>query len=173
MEKLYFAKFLPVEGTVGKDDWFLDGSVYFKAFAYNFKDSEGNQVLNIPNEPMENFTKVELFICSKEINEGDEVLDPETGDKFKIKSWEKHANEHYLKIIGKLSPDAIWVRNGDEFNEEELQMIVKHRSFPDMDMVFDTVSNYEDFFRKNPSLAQEGKYTAYVAVLNSTCQHFH
>lgn len=125
--KTYFAKYFQVAGSIEDDDFFLtpDGRI-----------SQCKQVLEslpatIMNYSVETWKenelkKVKLFLCSRDIQVGDkvyhdymkhilggksEVVDDE--DLEFLKTHDAH------KVIGPISPQAVWVKEGDEFDEED------------------------------------------------------
>ena len=83
----------------------------------------GYFVKKLPNEK-----GIKLFLCSENIQVGDEVTF-EDGTKRKIKSIvggfpkvEGEDNfEARFKIIEEISENALWVKEGDTFNEEEIK----------------------------------------------------
>lgn len=78
-----------------------------------------------------------LMICSRDIKVGDKVRGDEISFDVLIKDEQALelaiATNHY-KVIGKISPSAIWVKEGMEFDEDEI-----HRCF-----VHEKVSNLSD-----------------------------
>jgi len=65
-----------------------------------------------------------LFLCSRDIQAGDEVqsklgtLDGKVEHKFQLEEALKE--DVWFKVIGEISPEAIWVKEGDEFDEDEI-----------------------------------------------------
>jgi hypothetical protein len=79
------------------------------------------------------FKKVKLFLCSRNLQVGDKVR-----ITFSDKEWEvvdivgawrlKNGEEiigttpsETFKVIGEISPNALWVKEGDEFDENQLE----------------------------------------------------
>lgn len=66
------------------------------------------------------------YLCSKDIQVGDLVFVPneeEAGnvtDDTDLTYW-KEKNSY--KVIGEISPEATWVKEGDEFDEEDFKII--------------------------------------------------
>jgi hypothetical protein len=63
--------------------------------------------------------RVKLFLCSRDIQVGDEV-------KILNESWEGiykagMDTEYMFKVIGEVSPEAVWVKEGMEFEEDAVQ----------------------------------------------------
>jgi len=116
--KKYFVKYLPVEGEINPNDWMIDS--YGNIF--KCKSKEGNKILGtayltyVEGEPR----KVKLFLCSRDIQVGDKVLDEEFCDWIVEENDLKNLSL-LTKVIGEISKDAIWVKEGDEFNEDEIE----------------------------------------------------
>lgn len=117
MEKKYFAKFLPVEREIKKGDkaQYRTGEI----ISYDVQ-------LNT-----DNLKKVKLFLCSRDIQVGDSVFeilsDKTLGDEF---IWTEDINKYnyqyieddiVFKVIGEISPEAIWVKELMEFDEDEIE----------------------------------------------------
>jgi hypothetical protein len=125
--KTYFAKYLPIEGEIKRGDKFL---------APNKKVYTATEDVVIENTGA---TKVKLFLCSRDVQVGDKVYwtDPEgitSGFNTAIEvnqdlifMSEPHASEteafpsEVVKVTGEVSEDATWVKEGDEFTEDEVQ----------------------------------------------------
>jgi len=127
--KQYFAKYLPVEGEIKEGDKIL----------WNGK------ITTAIDTVYSNLTKkVKLFLCSRSIQVGDEVYptkymfeagsivggfkeDSNTIFYFKGKDPKilknLHSTGNWGKVIGEISKEAIWVKEGDEFDEEEIEWI--------------------------------------------------
>ena len=163
--KEYFAKYLPVEGEIKEAKFILyNGEAYNHIPVFsNFKDKtfgilEG-QTHGI-HIPIDEAKIAKLFLCSRDIKAGDEVLvEPNAiklyseGYRFKLLELREHtykdvpdkiykipfiettANpnkpeligtsrdwllENLYTVIGEISPKAKWVKEGDEFDEEEI-----------------------------------------------------
>lgn len=102
--KKYFAKDLPVEGEI----------------------REGNHFDSVNGE-LPGSLHTRLFLCSRDIQVGDRCY-PSTEAALKdydIEVLELNINElksrSAFKKIGEISPGAIWVKEGDEFDEEEVR----------------------------------------------------
>ena len=103
--KQYFAKYLPVEDEIGLTTY----------------DSINGELPG--SQP------VKLFLCSRDIQVGDEYY---TSDFQKYKTplepdedFFKGNNDRF-KVIGEISPNAKWVKEGDEFDEN--QILTKYKS---------------------------------------------
>lgn len=121
----YFSQFLPVEGEIKKNDYLIDPTLPTLGIMQAITDNEGKLIKNRGG------SKVILFVCSKDIQVGDKidgeisvrfhspklvVADGETGPKEG--NWGNISifRDPY-KIIGEVSPEATWVKNGDVFDE--------------------------------------------------------
>ena len=58
---------------INPNDWFVDGKQIYCAFDYNFKDTNGKPVLNIPNEPTNKFGKIIYTNDPELLNKTDRV----------------------------------------------------------------------------------------------------
>lgn len=129
MDKKYFTKYLPVPGEIEKGDLVMDtdGMVHETPDSWiGQKDIIAKQVL-----------------CSRDIQVGDKIRCeyPSTlhFDVECLRTYEKSTNvphwvvrgtdgkEYYydknnsFKVIGEVSPAAIWVKEGMEFEENDIQ----------------------------------------------------
>lgn len=116
----YFAKYLSVEGNIKVGERMMDritGEIMKAPF-----DADASKTV----------TKVQLFLCSRDIqigdkfNEGDNILNLicTSKDDSGIYSKGKWEEDHHdpakcLKVIGPISPEAKWVKEGDKFDEEQ------------------------------------------------------
>jgi hypothetical protein len=141
MNKPYFAKWLTVEGKIEEGDFFEmeKGSVgkvisidknmfsYIGLTGYfQGKKSGTNHVVNLKQ-------KMQLFLCSRDIQVGDEYTCPHKGKGIdvgfgqpkQVAVWMIYTKERNLcsdcfKVIGEISPNATWVKERDEFDEDEI-----------------------------------------------------
>ncbi len=150
--KKYFAKYLPVEGEIKEGVKVLFQGI--KIYTVNGQEDFsghwflGDEYVNEMLEPEFNgynerqITPVKLFLCSKDIQVGDKVYwsDPEgltsqfntviesTEDIIFMSEPESSEIEampqEVIKIIGEISPQAIWVKEGDEFDESNLLWLI-------------------------------------------------
>lgn len=67
-------------------------------------------------------------------------------------------------IIGEISQEAEWVKEGDEFDEEEFEI-----ESPMIGVPFKNVQRYQDFIKAYPQLID----TISVRIYNPSCKHFH
>lgn len=111
--KQYFAKYLPIDGEIKEcDRAFMRPNGLVEEFS-------GNQSLIHNIEAMNNSgcKKVELFLCSRDVNAIDygEKVFFESSNKWGVISSINFDETDVIKVIGKISPSAIWVKEGDEF----------------------------------------------------------
>lgn len=98
----YFAKYLPVEG----------------GFKRVVKNDQGI--------PIDYHQEVKLFLCSRDIQVGDKIWDKigeiyiEVNNKKALELYYKYNNGNWIKVIGPISPQALWVKEGDKFDENQL-----------------------------------------------------
>lgn len=131
----YFAKYLPVEGEINIGDYFIDTGAM----------SNGTLVGKRANkEGVYDYQKVKLFLCSKDIQVGDKNVHADTlgGKSFRgyvatvgkngcgsvllpdtQQNDELVITDSMFKVIGEISPEATWVKEGDEFNDDEVCII--------------------------------------------------
>jgi len=157
--KIYFAKYFPVEGEPDNGDMVIspDGKitkVVLSEITYPEDYTIGGANL------------AKLFLCSKDIKIGDKVkLLEGSNNDYDIKFEDEIGNDLWFKVIGELSPDAIWVKEGDEFNEEEWSLFGYKQG-----MIF------PDGILKNPEY--QAKYKKdyihlFVKIKCPTCNTFH
>lgn len=177
--KQYFAKYLPVEGEIKPLDYILD--VKLNTIVKLSAQATTHKVPQI-NTLKEDYKKVKLFLCDRDIQEGDEIFD---GERFGTAStveknedgyityvsikytptqehgWTVPLNEA-LRVRGEISPDATWVKQDDEFEEAEVKFIAKGNS----DIYYKLT--YDEFKRKFV-----GDALTYFIELKGPCGHFH
>jgi hypothetical protein len=131
--KPYFCRYLPVEGEPQKGDKVIypAGSDWTTDYDQAVKDATRACT------PI----KVKMFLCTRDIKPGDKIRGeyPSTisfdveclrDDKDSaVPHWavrRQDGNEYYyakqdsFKVIGEVSPEAIWVKEWDEFIEENI-----------------------------------------------------
>jgi len=131
--KNYFAKYLPVEGEIKEGDWVLYANSYF--FVKNINnigllvtESDGDFRLN-----KSYCKKVKLFLCSRDIEVGDEIISPIKGSfgvvteilsKFQCNTHKYKCIEMTtgcFKTVGEiLTPN---IKEGQEFTEKEIEYL--------------------------------------------------
>jgi hypothetical protein len=142
-----FAKYLPIQGEI------KDGSTYRMRGSGDIRKCEGDAVIERCHRKDIKYQLVELFVCNKDIKPGDKLrcYKPDFSEYLEVEFIEeksgyvegklisvyacKYPNdsvgvalaEHFFKVIGTVSPEAIWVTEGMEFNDDEIQIIYKKR----------------------------------------------
>lgn len=121
--KQYFLKYLPIEGEIKYGDYYLNHKVNHIA-----QRTDGSM-----DKSYIGFKKVKLFLCNKEIQVGDKFNNTEIPNKEYIadvvneKDIECYKHDCFIprrycyKTIGEISQDALWVKESDEFDEDEVQ----------------------------------------------------
>lgn len=119
--KTYFAKYLPVEGEIKEGDRYR-----YKGYPMTpLIEGRGNRNVQMIGKPLE---KVKLFLCSEDIQVGDNVIDPGTKNLSSETVLDKEDLEFLnsvraFKVIGEISPEAVWVKEGDEFDRPDFEAI--------------------------------------------------
>lgn len=119
----YFTKYIPVEGRPEPGDIIIKDGKLSKVGCHGLGSAT-------------KWKKAKLFVCSRDIEVGDKVngdIDAfNLGIVTKIEgvvAWVKenttNREEDWMKsslykVVGEVSPGAIWVKEGDEFEREEL-----------------------------------------------------
>lgn len=131
--KKYFSKFLPVEGEIKEGDWLIDSynNISKCTFIEDNKIKCSAYLTYVEGNPK----KVKLFLCSKNIQVGDKIstifdnrvchgiVKDELDIQWLIESsftGVKIDKDKSFKIIGEISSDAIWVKEGDEFDDYQM-----------------------------------------------------
>jgi len=122
--KKYFAKYLPVEGEIKIGDVIKDSLGYI-----TITSEEGVRVYTEANKQ-----RYKLFLCSRDKKPMD-IVTFESGKRTQIEKWDEDYNqwvfngksrvsdEDCFKVIGEISSDATWVKEGDEFDEKDLLLV--------------------------------------------------
>jgi hypothetical protein len=156
MSKIYFTKYLPFDGKF--KEGFCKNIATNEIIYYN-----GNYGETRPEE----LEPIKLMLCSRDINVGEMAwhngeLKEVTEDVLSF------ARKFGYKINGEVSPKAIWVKEGDEFDEHEVYFYAKHRSFPDMNFRFNMLGQFEEMEEKDKL-----KYTVFCEILCQNCKTYH
>lgn len=161
MKKKYFVKYLPVEGEIKEEDWCKDP-----------KAGDIFQARKWEKHASENYQKVKLFLCSRDIQVGDEIYFPKLNEYHKFlrtgnkqiycqtlngQHDEEFPIQDYFKVIGEISASADWVKEETEFEKEELA-IKWDRGFVPLDHWFPEAIRKKGFI---------------IAIRCSQCKHFH
>lgn len=157
--KQYFAKLISVEGEIKKGD---------RYFAYNTLQDETAHIDN-PGMDVIPTSKAKLFLCSRDVQVGGEFFNSEDSSvkRFNYNPTTVDILGGYnYRIIGEISPEATWVKEGDEFDEAEVEEY--WFSVRDKTSIVDTkLTNQNNTFKKYPNLF----FIAYRII--GPCGHFH
>jgi hypothetical protein len=133
--KPYFAKYFPVEGEIRDGNWYF-WPIEAPNSAYQYKEEISADWKKNMGDIFKSLQKVQLFLCSRDLRAGDVVLTPFKWDERRVESIldedkvylvgcsEPILRNEMFKVIGPISPEAEWVKEGDEFEEPELWMLV-------------------------------------------------
>lgn len=168
--KPYFAKLLPTKGEIGRGDKYLHPNGCIQQLA---KDVS----LSLLPEINKKGKLIKLFLCSRDIQVGDkfhrkytkgtgytpemECIGKDTTNTIfysqGINDEIYNARDLCFKVIGEISPEATWVKEGDEFDEEEWQNV----RYADGCTYVDYDKNYT------------GRDGYFVEIKCPTCKKFH
>jgi hypothetical protein len=140
--KKYFTKYLPVEGEIKEGDY-IQVPHALGAVGKVIKIKQGKEE-SIYHYGERNFCiashchRVKLFLCSRDIQVGDDVWDSGNGyykaDQMLVDLLTGPAvaalKEVPVKVIGEISPHATWVTEGMEFDEDEVKTLYDRRFLP-------------------------------------------
>lgn len=104
-----------------------------------------------------------LFICSKDIKFGDEFIVASSNTKVIFTDSYREIQPDDYKIIGRVSPEAVWVKEGDTFSEDEIHMCAMNTVHPHT-----CVRLKENWHIHYPHL-----FVLCCKILNHSCKHFH
>ena len=110
----YFAKYMAVEGEIV--DYFIQPTGELGLMYDGLKEFPGMAEYLTKCKP------AKLFLCSRDIQDEDWSVN----GRIHLYFEPKNENErHPFKVVGPISPQALWVKEGDEFGEEELEFDVR------------------------------------------------
>lgn len=128
-----------------------------------------------------------MFLCSRDIQVGDKYKVPKYPGSNEYDDVERYASEPMedsFKVIGEISPDATWVKEGDEFDENEIEFRKYSFCFskPQPDTHFNNPIRYPYYM--SHTLVSEGRDEhsrsySYIIIteecikIKGTCGHFH
>lgn len=173
--KKYFTKYLPIEGEIKEGDWYKSKFRSENKF-FHYEQWKDDRTTYFGNNPKEDVLfKVKLFLCSRDIQVGDEYYNSmgykvdHTWDEEAIQD-SKDFPDDIFKVIGEISPDAIWVKEGDEFDEDELEPVAYCIKHPDESIYFDDMSQILEWikYKFNPKT-----HKALIGIKCPTCKQFH
>jgi hypothetical protein len=123
--KQYFAKYLPVEGSVEHGDLYFFNEDECKRLNVSI-NSVGRANTNAFGQPKYHYhgrQKAKLFLCSKDIQVGDICYFNDDPLAAEVQATEKSLDflkRKSFKKVGEISPNAEWVKEGDEFDEDQV-----------------------------------------------------
>lgn len=146
--KPYFAKYLPVDGKpINNTDIVIgERGTIMTYFAYKALGGSGS------------IKKAKLFLCSRDIQVGDNYQSPKRfGSKEYIDAYcDGDFFPRSFKVLGEISTEATWVKEGDDFDENQV------RGWNTIDA---NIIHEEDFHCKT-------EWINYVQI-KGPCGHFH
>lgn len=167
--KKYFAKYLPIE----------DG------FKRVVKNEQGI--------PVDYEQEVKLFLCSREVkigqecyvdghqHEGKKILEsekaiiensPSTNDYFSyFTDGTATVSTNVFRAICPISELAEWIKENDEFDDEEVKTHIYFRKFPDSVVWVETIPEFESWLKDIGK--DHVKYRYYIKIICPTCKTFH
>jgi hypothetical protein len=110
MSKKYFAKYIPIEGDLESQIWQWYNNIQNTGWEI-ISCSDMDFVIAHGLEPAPQFRRVKLFLCSRDITPEDYLVEG------KVHVYHDGSEEPF-KVIGEISSDATWVKEGDEFDED-------------------------------------------------------
>lgn len=185
-----------------KDTWFITpkGLATFELRVHEDINTPTNKIRVHNGKTYVDFLETELkvaklFLCSRDIQIGDityvttyeDFLGKTDNKTVKIENSPSHLPDglmcysedgyyEYLKdcikVIGEISPDAVWVTEGMEFDEDELEPVLFYSKHPDESIYMDTISNLEEWKKLNPN-NKKNRYTPMIEIKCPTCKQFH
>lgn len=159
MTSPYFAKWISVEGEIKEED-------YFKTEGHEEVLKRGSGKQRIAGSYDAKQYKVKLFLCSTDIQVSDKDVHIPYGVVSKIhdeadlkvaKAFKGLGLQEAFKVIGEISPEASWVKEGDKLSEDDIRYWVA--GFP-----YGAYLSIEVF--------KEITSTKYVRI-KGPCGHFH
>jgi hypothetical protein len=136
--KQYFTKYLPVEGEIQDGDKALDSNILsdnkIVTISINQYGTASDGRGTYSTGGFKKLKKVKLFLCSRDIQVGDTIkatMGLASSDRDQIvedihDTWYDCTDHDVLKqyaykVVGEISPAAIWIKEGDQLAEEDLQ----------------------------------------------------
>lgn len=119
--KPYFTKYLLVEGEIKEGDYVLGGPG---------DEAEGEiwQWDGDSHISEDDDKKVKLFLCSRDVKLGDKVkfkdISVEVDIPIDEHNWSWLSKHAPWSVIGEISPEATWIKEGDVFDEGEIKKMV-------------------------------------------------
>ncbi len=110
--KIYFTKYISVEGEIKEGDLRIDKWGVICPFDYS-----------TAYDKLDELQKVKLFLCSRDIQVGDKIMTLATGNDFILRNRKdiENVEHHYAKVIGEVLTPGI--KEGQEFTEKEIEYL--------------------------------------------------
>lgn len=155
--KKYFCKYLPVEGEIKEGDicYFTQFKefgtatmVYDELCFVSFPQESKGSLTSPISRNLDDKQPYKLFLCSKDILVGDKYFNEDFDyTKYPNESIANASSEMVgvnssYKVIGEISPDAVWVTEGMEFDDDEIQPTTKIYSWQDEEGVEEQFKNF-------------------------------
>jgi hypothetical protein len=189
--KKYFVKYLPVKGEIKeaevKDTWLITpkGLATFELRVHKDINTPTNKIRVHNGKTYVDFLETELkiaklFLCSKDIQVGDKVMSDfirwkivknlhEALNKNQISLQEAKA-KNFFKVIGEISPKAIWIKEGDEFDDMDWAQFL---TYWDMDENGECNPKELDEEELEWKIDYGYQYEPYIRVKCSQCEIYH
>ena len=170
----YFAKYLPVDGEIKKNDIALKPSFEWRRLDNTPEIEPPYFEKVIEGEDTTNMKLAKLFLCSRDIQIGDKVIhedNPSLGIKViktieeGVVSFEQGGKTHdhnLIKIIGEISPEATWVREEDEFTDNDVKFVLIEGFMRGREMSLSTLKSIVG-----------NSHTNVRAHIKGPCGHYH
>ena len=134
--KEFFAKYLPVPGEIKESDRAFWNVQTNRVFAPSLDEKNiGNWKSLLRKVRTAQHRPVKLFLCTRNIQVGDEVMDINSNQTFIVGNikgdevYDKKDNwvrlkKNCIKVIGEISPEALsYVKDEDEFDKDEINIV--------------------------------------------------
>lgn len=111
--KKYFVKFVPIEGEIKEGDWYKSKFRTENKF-FHYEQWKDDRTTYFGFDAKEDvICKVKLFLCSRDV--------PPHYSNPHVEYYDGVKEENRYYVAGEISPGAIWVKEGDEFDEDEVK----------------------------------------------------
>lgn len=178
MNKKYFVKYLPVEGEIKAGDMVLKPPIPHLGMDNPYiEEVDGCELEILADSKRAGHSLIKgsklakLFLCSRDIQVGDEIIYEVTGAKFK---WDGNMPQRPedFKVIGEISKDALgYVKEGDEFDDQDVKFMIKYYwAFSGDTPKIESVS-CEEWVKT--VITTHDTVDKWITIKCSTCSHFH
>jgi hypothetical protein len=167
----YFSKYLPEKGEIkiglNKPVWdYKQSKVRYFNIETEEKLATFKEMIGYKNG---NYSEVKLFLCSRDIQIGDKYFRHGSDEEYtSTPLGESSRGSHGLwsmgtyKVIGEISSEATWVKEGDEFDE------YRWIYYPGEDMETEYITQ-----EQKDSLGKAKNQYINEIALKGPCGHFH